>query len=73
MVPAPRAASTSNPGPETSAMIRHDLLTTIHPAKASLQETKPHALTGGYDAAPNQKGGNMCRLCYAFRTECPPL
>ncbi len=54
-------------------MIRHDPLTTIHPAKASLQETKPHALTGGHDAAPNQKGGNMRRLCYTFRTECPPL
>jgi len=52
-------------------MIRHDLLT-IHPAKASLQETKPHALAGSNAAAPIQKGGNMRRPCYAFRTECPP-
>ena len=52
-------------------MIRHDLLT-IHPAKASLQETTPHALPGSYAAAPIQNGGNMHRLCYASRTECPP-
>jgi len=52
-------------------MIRHGLLT-IHPAKASLQETKPHALPGSYAAAPTQIGGNMRRLCYAYRTECLP-
>lgn len=53
-------------------MIRHNL-PIIHPAKASLQETKPHALAGSNAAAPNQKSGNMHRLCRAFQTECPPF
>ena len=52
-------------------MIRHGLLT-IHPAKALLQETKPHALVGSYAAVPIQNGGNMGRLSYTSRTECPP-
>lgn len=47
-------------------------LSTIHPAKALLQEAKPHALTRSHAAAPIQNGGNMGRLSYANRTDCPP-